>query len=122
MMRLIMFIVVFTTITGCTELQLGNSFYASSLALESVDWGQTRSIAKNPNRWTEMNPVLSAHPTVNQIDAYFPILITTTAISYPFLKPAARPWVYGWLTAIEAICVVNNARHGIHMDFVALKF
>ena len=37
-------------------------YEAAYLALHTVDWGQTRNIAKNPSRYSEVNPVLGKHP------------------------------------------------------------
>ena len=44
-------------------------------ALQGIDWAQTRTIAKNPDRWKEIGPVTSRllgdHPSVGQVNNYF---------------------------------------------------
>src|SRR5690606_23306335 len=36
---------------------------AAAASLLVVDWAQTRYIAKNPEKWRELNPMLPDHPT-----------------------------------------------------------
>lgn len=109
-------------LTGCTELQVGNALYTTSLVSLVVDYGQTRAIVRSPERWHEKNPVLGAHPTYAQVDVYFPVIIAGTVLSYPFVKPAMRPYLYGAMTLLEATVIGLNADKGLKMDFVGIKF
>lgn len=36
-----------------------------------IDYGQTRTIALNPERWHEKNRILGPHPSVGSVNAYF---------------------------------------------------
>jgi hypothetical protein len=40
-------------------------------ALWVADWGQTRDIARQPDKYYETNPILGKHPTVQEVDLYF---------------------------------------------------
>ena len=121
-MKLILIALSLLTLTSCTNAQLGNTLYGTSIGLLAVDWGQTRSIVRHPERWGEGNPALGPHPTFTQVDTYFPAWILGTAVSYPFIKPEYRPYVYGLITALEGYCVGHNVRNGLHIDFIGVKF
>src|SRR3990167_90446 len=41
------------------------------LLLHGLDWGQTKSIARNPNKYYETNPILGKHPSAGDVDRYF---------------------------------------------------
>lgn len=44
---------------------------AAYLAFHVADCGQTRNIAKHPDKWHEINKVLGPHPSVSDVDRYF---------------------------------------------------
>lgn len=99
---------------------------ASIIALEIVDWGQTRYIARNPDDWYEFNPLLGRHPSTDQVDAYFAggILIKA-AIAY-VLPTKYNLWGYEinprriWQLANIAgsgACVAWNVSAGIRVEF-----
>ncbi len=85
--------------------------------LHVLDWGQTRDIAKNPDKYYEMNPILGKHPSTTEVDIYF----ITTAILHPIvthlLPNTWRPWWQGITISVSGVCVVNNFAVGIKMDF-----
>jgi len=99
---------------------------AAYLSLKAVDWRQTRHIAKNPDRFYEMNPVLGRHPSTGEVDLYF----LTTAIfhvgithilphEYDLLgfrlKPR-RTFQYLFIE-LSLSCVLNNFTVGIKLDW-----
>lgn len=99
---------------------------AAVVALEIVDWGQTRYIARNPDDWYEMNPLLGRHPSTDQVDAYFAggILIKA-AVAYMLptkykifgyeMNPR-RLWQMANIGGSGA-CVAWNFSAGIRMEF-----
>lgn len=42
-----------------------------ALIFHVADWAQTRVIAKRPEHWRELNPILGVHPTRKAVNAYF---------------------------------------------------
>lgn len=50
---------------------LDKTLLATSTAANVVDWGQTRTIAMNPDQWRERNPLLGEHPSVGRVNNYF---------------------------------------------------
>ncbi len=44
---------------------------ATWMALNGVDWLQTRQIALQPNRFYEYSPILGKHPSVERVNLYF---------------------------------------------------
>lgn len=90
---------------------------ASSVVLLAADWMQTRTIAKNPSRWSETNPILGEHPSVGKVNAYFAAAIVGTiglAIALP--KPERRMFL-GLLTVTEAYVIFRNNNVGIGLTF-----
>jgi hypothetical protein len=41
------------------------------LAVDSVDWAQTRNIARSNGLYYEQNNAIGRHPSVRQVDRYF---------------------------------------------------
>ena len=102
-------------LSGCS-----NVLYTTALSGLVVDYGQTRSIARKD--LGEGNPILGPHPTVKQVDAYFPVMIAATALSPLYVKPDWQPYFYGGITLLEAVCIGINMKNGVHMDFVGVKW
>jgi len=44
------------------------------MALHLMDWAQTRNIARNSDKWREINPILGEHPSEDKVDAYFAVM------------------------------------------------
>ena len=95
-------------------------------ALIIGDWGQTRYIAQNPDRYQEYNPILGSHPSTGSVDLYFATSIVAHAAIAYFLPSKVK--VFGtdinprriWQLAtigLEIGCVGNNARLGIGFSF-----
>lgn len=87
-----------------------------AFVLLALDWLQTRTIAKNPDKWHEINPILGKHPTVNEVNVYFAIcgLLTAGGI---YVLP--EMWVYAGLAVlsiVEGWAVVHNKKLGIGLS------
>ena len=82
-----------------------------------VDWGQTRTIAKNSNKYSELNPILGKHPSIGKVNTYFlTTLVGHTAISYMLPKKYRRYWQVVWI-GLEAGTVAHNYSVGIKTSF-----
>ena len=83
----------------------------------AIDWGQTRYIAKHPQDFRELNPILGDHPSVGRVNTYF---IATGLAHYgisQWLSPSNRR---GWqtITIIFAVATVSrNHQIGVKIDF-----
>ena len=87
-----------------------------AFVLLAIDWRQTLTIAKNPDKWHEKNPILGEHPSVTEVNIYFAACAVLTAGGI-YLLPEL--WVaigLAVLCAVEAWAVVNNHRIGIRMS------
>ncbi len=82
-----------------------------------VDWGQTRHIAKHPERFRETNPMLGEHPSVSDVNRHFAIAIVGGGLIAHFLPGEIRPWFLGGAAVVEIGFGINNASLGIKMDF-----
>lgn len=90
---------------------------ATYTTLHVIDWGQTRYIASNPDKYYEKNPLLGRHPDKDTVDIYFVgTLIAHTAITH-ILPSKYRPWWQVITIGVEATMVGLNYNLGIKTDF-----
>ena len=89
----------------------------SALTLTAIDWGQTRDIAQHPERFSESNPILGAHPSVGRVDNYFLISMAGIVGLSAVLPSRTRKYVLGGVTFVEAVVVINNHGAGIRVSF-----
>lgn len=110
-------IVAITLLLLCGCSSVDKTLLASSTTLLVADWGQTRDIALNPNKFQESNLILGKHPHVDKVDIYFASVLFINTSAY-FVLP--DNWRTAWLagvTLVEAGCVINNASQGIKINF-----
>ena len=87
------------------------------LTLHTLDYAQTRNIARNPDNWHEQNAILGKHPSVSQVDRYF---IATGALqcAVAYYLPAEYRKAFQYVTiGIEGGAVVHNFSIGIGVNF-----
>ena len=85
----------------------------AAFVLLAIDWRQTITIAKNPDKWHETNPILGLHPSSKRVNVYFVICFALVALGVYVLPEL---WVTVGLTVlivVEVWAVVNNFRLGI---------
>lgn len=86
---------------------------ATALVLVAADWAQTRYIARNPDRFRELNPLLPEHPTVAQVNRHFALSIAAGAVLAHFLPSEWRTVFLGSVVVAEASIVGRNFKLGI---------
>lgn len=92
-------------------------FQAVDTALWVLDWGQTRDIAKKPDRHRESNPILGDHPTTGEVDRYFVIgTAVKTGIAIALPNPYRRWWQCMWI-GISISNVHRNYSIGLRLRF-----
>lgn len=92
---------------------------AMSLALIAVDWGQTRNIAKNPQRWRESwnSTILGQHPSLGTVNLNCAVILVAHPIIARILPKKPRR-IFQFITiGVEAGAVSNNFEHGINPTF-----
>lgn len=110
--------IVFVCLCGCGGWSKADTYRQSGVALMlTVDWAQTRKIAQNPDKYSEMNPVLGSHPSTGEVDAYFltcAVAHTTVAMALP---PKYREWWQYVFIGVQAVAVANNVSIGLGVGF-----
>jgi hypothetical protein len=87
------------------------------LALHAIDWAQTRTIARNPDRWYEVNPILGEHPSVGRVDGYFAVMaLAHIAVSNALPTRYRTAWQYVSI-GFEAGVAGHNLSLGIGVKF-----
>ena len=95
-----------------------------------VDWGQTRTIAKNPQLFEETNKILGKHPSIARVDNYMagalaghllvshylPAVMSRLGASEAFSRSSRRIWQVAWI-GVQANVVRKNYRIGLTMSF-----
>lgn len=93
------------------------AWQAAYLILHAADWGQTLYIAKHPNEYWEVNPLLGEHPSVRRVNTYMATsAIVHTAIAYTLPPVWRRRW-QAVTVGIKAGVVGYNYSIGLKMDF-----
>lgn len=85
--------------------------------LHVVDWGQTRYIAKHPDKYEERNPLIGRHPSTGRVDIYMGSTLLLHPVISGYLKPEYRRWWQYITIGIEGGAVVNNASIGVKIGF-----
>jgi hypothetical protein len=90
---------------------------AAYLTLLAIDWSQTRYIAKNPDRFREINPLLGEHPSLGKVNNYFvaSALVNIAAVHY-LPERYRKPFQYLTI-GFEATTVAHNYSIGIKLDW-----
>ena len=89
---------------------------AAWLATRAVDWAQTRHIARHPDRFRELNPMLDPHPSLGEVNRMF--LLTTAAglLAAHYLPKYRKGMLQVWF-AVGAVVVARNAHIGVRLEF-----
>lgn len=92
------------------------ALFTASTALLAADWAQTRSIAKQPERFYEKNPLLGRHPSVRRVNNYFAGAILLNYFITDALRGDVRTaWQVG-VIVVEGTVVTRNYGIGIRMN------
>jgi len=82
-----------------------------------IDMAQTLYIADNPNKYSELNPLLGKHPSKEKVVGYFMgAIVLHTALSYA-LQDRERRWFQGCTLFIETGVVLRNVSLGIGFSY-----
>ena len=90
---------------------------AAYLIVDSIDWAQTRNIARNPDRWYETNAALGRHPSIGSVNSYFIGMMLVHVGIVTALPSKYRSTFQFTSIAYEASYVAGNYRLGISAKF-----
>ena len=113
---LLLAIVVFTPTTSLAADSWSTqdkALQATTLTLKFIDWRQTRYIAKNPDDYYEMNPILGKHPSTTEVDIYFATTAILNTVITHYLPSKYRPWWQAIIITASGTCVINNFSVGL---------
>lgn len=82
----------------------------------SNDWQQTLDIAKNPDKYSERNPILGSHPDVSSVNLYFATCAATHALVAYMLPPKlSKIWQVTWI-GIQSDVTDKNNENGLDQN------
>jgi len=93
-----------------TSLDIAQAAFIAALVM---DWHQTRTIARNPDKWHEYNIILGKHPTPAAVDRYFAIaLLLQLALVHQLPDDVALKFAAG-AAVFEGLVVARNYKIGL---------
>ncbi len=82
-----------------------------------MDWGTTLDMARQPDKYHEINPILGKHPSVGKVNLYMGLsAIGHMAVSYALPEKIRPYWQYITI-GISSACVINNFNVGLKVKF-----
>ena len=82
-----------------------------------IDWGQTRYIASNSDRFNELSPLLGDHPSIGKVNRHF-VMSSIAIVGVAMILPSKYRKLFLGATAILEIGVTaHNRSIGIGMKF-----
>ena len=85
--------------------------------LHIIDWGQTLEIARHPNQYHEVNPIMGKHPSVGNVNLYMGLsALGHIGLSY-ILPKDIRPYFQYITIGISGACVAHNFNVGLGVKF-----
>ena len=82
-----------------------------------IDWGQTRYIAKHPERYTETNRILGEHPSVGSVNNYFLAVGIGSYFLANALPSEYRKAMLAGAIAVDIYYTKRNRGLGIKVEF-----
>jgi hypothetical protein len=87
------------------------------MVVHTIDWGQTRYIANNPDKFYEKNSILGSHPSTQRVDGYF-LAMALVHIGVAHILPSDWRSAFQYVTiGMETEQVRQNFNIGIKVDF-----
>lgn len=79
----------------------------------SKDWQQTVDISKNPDKYSEANPILGEHPDEDKVNMYFAgCALTHALIAYMLPPEMSKVWQVTWI-GIQSSVTEHNHDNGL---------
>lgn len=108
--RIVLAVLLALSIIGCSPHKwTKQDIYMEGFwqGLNLIDWGQTRKIAQNPDKFHEVNPILGRHPSVGKVDAYMGASAVAHVIITDWIPPKHR-WFWHMVTITCSGLLVNQ--------------
>ena len=87
------------------------------LTIDFIDYMQTRQIALHPDRWTERNNAIGAHPELRQVSTFFAVAaLAHTGFAYILPEEWRAPFQYVTI-GFEGATVLYNYQLGISIEW-----
>lgn len=110
---LILFLLIYTPVFASDWTKADTAREVAWEVLHLVDWGQTLDIARNPQRFYEINPTLGRHPSVGKVNLYMGAwAVAHPVVSYILPKKYRLYWQWGTIFVTTG-CVINNQIIGV---------
>lgn len=110
-------------LTSCTVqavedwTPLNTQLEIAHLITHVIDFGQTKEIAKNPDKYYEINPLLGKHPNVESVKTYFAFTAIIHPIIAAHLSPRNRLIYQIGTLALSFAAASHNRAIGISINF-----
>jgi uncharacterized protein YfiM (DUF2279 family) len=92
------------------------ALYAAAQGAAIVDWSQTRSFIKQPDKFAEGNPLLGRNPSRDKVDAFMVARLGVQHLVFTSVPAAYRKPVMAAVSITSWAAVASNHRIGVSAD------
>ncbi len=82
-----------------------------------LDWGTTLDSQSQPDKYSELNPILGRNPSRGAVNAYMGAGALLHIGVTHMLPPSCRPYWQGITIGVSSACVINNFSLGLRVRF-----
>lgn len=92
------------------------ALYLSAQTATVLDWSQTRTIAKNPDRFQEANPLIGKNPSAGKVDAFMAARMVGNHFAAHYIPDDYRTPALIGMNAVYWGVVIHNHKLGVEFD------
>ena len=85
--------------------------------LHVIDWGQTLEIARQPEDYWEVNPIMGRHPSVGRVNLYMGVSAVVHGVVSWVLPDEVRKWWQYVSIGVSGACVARNFNIGLGVRY-----
>ena len=103
---------------GCSTWSRHDTYrHAALTAAFAVDYAQTMKVAREPENFSENNPILGDHPSEQEVTLYFATTYALTTATAMLLPPEYRKWFQYIIIGGQTAVIANNLHAGLGFGF-----
>lgn len=99
------------------ELGATDHWQLAANVMVVADYLQTRRVIDDPERYSELNPILGSHPTEARLNVYYLLSLGALNLARWVLPERQVRLLYQSVTAVEMMAVGRNYMLGVEFGF-----
>jgi len=114
--------VIFIMMLTAAPAKAFDSWSKQDIALQTVymamhisDWNGTLRVAKHPNKYYEMNPIMGRYPSESTVNTYMASSLVISTLAIHVMPSKYRPYAQCLAIGLKGSLLAINA--GVHLRF-----